>query len=84
MRPVVHGAMMMGNLVVCLFFLRFFRDRRDVLFLLFGIAFALFAMNNGFLALTDAAAESTVGAYVLRLMGFGLIIGAIVQKNRAT
>lgn len=83
MRPLLHGAMAMGNVVVGLFFLRFFRDRRDVLFLLFGIAFWLFAANNTFLALTDAAAESTVSAYVIRLVGFGLIIAAIVQKNRA-
>jgi Family of unknown function (DUF5985) len=83
MRPLLHGAMAMGNLVVGLFFLRFHRDRRDVLFLLFGIAFWLFAANNVVVAFVDAAAEATVGAYVIRLVGFALIIAAIVQKNRA-
>lgn len=74
--------MAMGNVVIGLFFLRFFRDRRDVLFLLFGIAFWLFAANNTLLAVTSAVAESTVSAYVLRLLGFALILAAIVQKNR--
>lgn len=82
MRPLLHGAMAMGNVVVGLFFLRFYRDRRDVLFLLFGAAFSLFALNNVVLARGDAAAEASIGAYVIRLLGFGLIIAAIVAKNR--
>lgn len=82
MRPLLHGALAMGNVIVGLFFLRFFRDRRDALFLLFGTAFWLFAANNTFLALTNVAAESTVIAYVVRLIGFALILAAIVQKNR--
>ncbi len=82
MRPLVHGMMTMGNLVIGLFFLRFYRARRDVLFLLFGVAFWMLAGNNVVLALVDASAEASVGAYVLRLAAFGLIILAIVQKNR--
>lgn len=82
MRPLLHGAMAMGNLTIGLFFLRFYRDRKDLLFGLFGVAFWLFAANNVALAFVDAAAEATVGAYVIRLVGFGLIIAAIVQKNR--
>lgn len=82
MRQLLHGAMGMGNIVIGLFFLRFYRDRKDLLFLLFGVAFWLFAANNLGLAFGDAEAEATVGAYVVRLFGFGLIIAAIVQKNR--
>lgn len=83
MRPLVHGMMTAGNLVIGLFFLRFYRDRRDVLFLLFGVAFWMLAANNAVLAVVAATAEATVGAYVLRLVAFALIILAIVQKNRA-
>ena len=82
MRQVLQGALAMGNVVIGLFFLRFYRDRKDLLFLLFGVAFWLFAGNNFALALSAAQAEATVGAYVVRLIGFGLIIAAIVQKNR--
>lgn len=82
MRPLLHGAMAMGTLVIGLFFLRFFRERKDTLFLLFGIAFWLLAVNHIALAFVAPAAEATVGAYVIRLLAFGLIITAIVQKNR--
>ena len=83
MKPLLHGAMSMGNVVIGLFFLRFYRERRDLLFLLFGIAFALFALNNFVVGVANDVAEASVGAYVIRLVGFALIIAAIVQKNRA-
>ena len=83
MRPLLHGAMAMGNVVIGLFFLRFYRDRRDTLFLLFAGAFWLLSLNNVVLAVVEAASEATVGAYLIRLVAFGLIIGAIVHKNRA-
>ena len=82
MRGLLHGAMAMGTLVIGLFFLRFYRDRRDPLLLLFGIAFWLLAVNHVALAFVTAAAEATVGVYVIRLLAFGLIIAAIVMKNR--
>jgi hypothetical protein len=84
MRPVLHGAIAMGSFVVGLFFLHFYRLRRDTLFALFGAAFWLMAVNNAALGLTDPTAETrTVVLYLLRLLAFVLIIAAIVQKNRA-
>lgn len=83
MRQLVQGATAMGSLVIGLFFFRFYRERRDVLFALFGAAFCLLAVNNVALGLTDVAAEERVYVYVLRLVGFLLILAAIVNKNRA-
>ena len=82
MRPLLQGALAMGLFVVGLFFARFYRERRDMLFALFAGAFWLMAANNAALGLTDAAAETRVGLYVVRLVAFLLIIGAIVVKNR--
>lgn len=82
MRPLLHGAMAMGNVVIGLFFFRFFRDRRDTLFLAFGGAFWLLAGANVALAFVDAKAEATVGMYLIRLLAFSLIILGIVKKNR--
>ena len=82
MRQLLQGATAMGSLVIGLFFFGFYRARRDVLFALFGAAFWLLAVNNIALGLTDAAAESRVYIYVIRLLAFLLIIAAIVQKNR--
>lgn len=82
MRQLLHGAMAMGFGVIGLFFLRFFRDRRDTLFAFFSAAFWLMAANNIALALNDAAAETRVHLYVIRLLAFVLIILGIVVKNR--
>lgn len=83
MRQLLQGATAMGSLVIGLFFLRFYRERRDPLFALFGAAFWLLAVNNIALGLTDAAAESRLYVYILRLCAFLLIIAAIVHKNRS-
>lgn len=83
MRSLLHGALAMGFFVAGLFFVRFYRERRDTLFALFGGAFWLMSANNAALGLSDAAAETRVHLYVIRLIAFLLIIGAIVSKNRA-
>ncbi len=83
MRQLLHGAIAMGAAVAGLFFLRFFRDRRDPLFGYFGGAFLLLGATNFALGVTDAAAETRLGVYGLRLLAFLLIIVGIVQKNRA-
>ena len=83
MRSLINGAVAMGCFVIGLFFLRFYRQRRDLLFALFGAAFWLMAVNHVALGLNDAAVETQLYVYVLRLFAFLLIITAIVQKNRA-
>lgn len=82
MRQLLHGAIAMGCFAIGLFFARFYRERRDALFALFAGAFWLMAANNMALGLSDAAAETRVHLYVIRLIAFLLIIGAIVGKNR--
>jgi len=62
------------------FFLRFWRGTGDRFFLLFAGAFALFAVNR--IGLISTSREHDVWIYVLRLAAFGLIILAIVDKNR--
>src|SRR5688500_1685217 len=47
----LHGATSMGCIVAALYFLRFWRDTRDRLFVLFSIAFAVLAANRAALAL---------------------------------
>ena len=79
---VVSGAITMGYLVVGLFFLRFWRETRDRLFLIFAIAFWILGIQRVALVLTRHMAEGT-GLYLLRLFAFLLILGAIIDKNRA-
>lgn len=76
------GAVAMGSLVAALFFLRFWRQTRDRFFLLFSIAFGLDAVNRVALGLTEVAKEQEPFFYLVRLFTFGLILLAIIDKNR--
>lgn len=77
----MSGAVTLAYLVAGIFFLRFWRRTADRLFLVFGIAFALFALNQGLGSLLAIDNEPTSFIYVLRVVGFLLILGAIVDKN---
>jgi uncharacterized membrane protein HdeD (DUF308 family) len=78
---VLLGGVAMGFLVASLLFLRFWRDTRDRLFLLFALSFALEGVNRAVLALSPSPSEGQPFFYVVRFITFLLIIGAIVDKN---
>jgi len=80
--PLLIGATAMASLVVGLFFLRFWRQTRDQLFLWFAVAFATDAATRVLQGTTHFSDESEPLLYVPRLLTFALIILAIVQKNR--
>jgi len=77
----LSGAVTLGYLVAGAFFLRFWRKAQDRLFLAFGVAFGLLATNQIIATAIDAGDESVVYAYLLRVLGFVLILVAIVDKN---
>jgi uncharacterized membrane protein YeiB len=79
---LVSGAILMGYGVCALFFLRFWRQTHDRLFLVFALAFGLLGLQRLALVLTEPVEESRTGLYVVRLVAFLLILGAIVDKNR--
>ena len=78
----LSGASCVAAAVIALFFLRFWRDTHDRLFLLFGLAFAVFAVNRLLLTLIDDDSEGATLVYVLRALAFAMIAAAIVDKNR--
>jgi hypothetical protein len=75
------GAVAMGFLVASGFFARFWRRTSERLFLAFAAAFALLAVNQVLAAVIEAGDERTPFVYSLRVLGFLLILGAIVDKN---
>ncbi len=83
MIQLLSGAIIAGNLVAALLFLRLWRDSRDRLFGAFAVAFFLFAAQRILLAATTQLGEDTAPLYILRLLGFVVILWAIVDKNRA-
>ena len=79
---VLAGALAMGYGVVALFFVRFWRQSRDRLFLFFSIAFALLGVQRLALSLTSLSDGETIQYYVMRLVAYAIILAAIVDKNR--
>ena len=79
---VISGALVAGYLVVALFFARFWTQSRDRLFAMFSAAFVILAIQRLALALSAAPMEDRTLLYVLRLIAFGVIAFAIIDKNR--
>jgi hypothetical protein len=75
------GAVTLGYFVAGVFFLRFWRKTADRLFLAFAAAFVLLALNQVIATFLEAGDERTVYVYSLRVLGFLLILWAILEKN---
>jgi hypothetical protein len=77
----IAGAVTVAFLVASGFFLRFWRKTSDRLFLAFAAAFLLLALNQGIATFLTAGDERQAYAYVLRVLGFVLILWAVIDKN---
>ena len=76
------GAVAMGFAVAALMFLKFWRRTREGLFLAFAGSFLLLSINHAMLSLTHIPLEERSSLYLVRLVAFLLIIGALVHQNR--
>ena len=77
-----YGIACTGAFCAALFFFRFWRLSGDSFFLWFTASFALLSLQWLVLVSANPDAESRPYYYVLRLIAFVLIIGAVVEKNR--
>lgn len=75
------GALACAYVIAGVFFLRFWRKTRDALFLSFAGAFWLLALNQVIVDRLDVDDERSGLVYLLRVVGFLLILFAIVEKN---
>jgi hypothetical protein len=75
------GAVTLGYAVAAVLFLRFWRRTADRLFLAFSAAFVLLAINQVLAAALEFGDERTPYVYSLRVLGFLLILLAVVDKN---
>lgn len=78
----LDGATAAGCLAVGLFFLKFWRESRDRLFLAFSLALWILALDYTVLGAVPFDTENRAWAFSLRLVAFGLIVIAIADKNR--
>jgi hypothetical protein len=81
---LISGAITMGYAVAGLFFLRFWRETRDRLFLIFTAAFWVLGLQRLALVFSRDMVEDHTVLYLIRLFAFLLILGAIVDKNRSS
>ena len=80
--PILVGVIACASLVAALFFLRFWTHTRDRFFLFFALSFAIEGVNRIVLYLVVGLAEDAPVYYMVRLVAYGLIVAAIVDKNR--
>ena len=81
MIELLSGALVFAYLVSGVHFLQFWRRTRDRLFANFAVAFWLFALNQLAVSIPGAVDETAGSVYLLRVIGFALILVAILDKN---
>lgn len=75
------GAVAMACAVAALLFFRYWRGTRDRLFLWFGASFLVEAVNRTHFALSGQASDDMPLYYSIRLLSYGLILWAVLEKN---
>lgn len=78
----LHGLVAMGLAVSALFFVKYWRQTRDRLFVYFAAAFGLMAIERAAVVFSQLRLENVAWLYVMRLVAFVLIAWAIIDKNR--
>ena len=80
MNDILTGAITMASLVITLFFLRFWRSTGDRFFLYFSLSFLIEGLHRLYSALNNSTEDSPLH-YLIRLVAYGLILWAILEKN---
>lgn len=78
----ILGVIVTASLVASAFFLKFWKQTRDPLFLGFGAAFLIEGLNRLCVLFIDDPQAGNPLIYVIRLMSYLLILAAIAYKNR--
>ena len=81
MPDLVTGMIAMASLIIGLFFLRFWRNTRDRFFLYFALSFGIEGVHRVVTTLTYDEHEDSPLHYLVRLLAYGLILWAILEKN---
>ena len=81
MYDFLTGIATTGFLIAAVFLFRFWKTTRDSFFAILGIAFVLFALNQLGTVLLEVPREEQSWIYLLRLVGFALLLIAIALKN---
>lgn len=75
------GFIVAASLAAALFFLRFWKNTRDLLFLAFTVFFLIQAITQSLVLAYAHPNEGSVGLFLLRLFSVLIILAAILWKN---
>ena len=81
MPDLITGMIAMGSLIIGLFFLRFWRNTKDRFFLYFALSFGIEGVHRIVTTMTYDEHEESPLHYLVRLLAYGLILWAILEKN---
>jgi hypothetical protein len=82
MVEMLAGALVLAYLIAGVHFFQFWRRTGDRLFIHFAVAFWLFVLNQLVTSTPHLSNEAGGYEYLLRVLGFIVIIAGIVDKNR--
>ena len=82
MEEILIGGIAVAALIAGVFFLRFWKSSGDRFFLMFAVAFWIEGAHRIFIYAWAGRDEASPLYYIVRLIAYGLIIAAIVDKNR--
>ena len=78
----LRGIIVTCSVIAGGYFMKFWRQTRDTLFLAFGIAFIVEAANRTTFVFMDSPNTGNTFVYIVRLLTYVLILTTIVKKNR--
>jgi hypothetical protein len=81
MHEFTLGALTMASAAIGFFFLRFWRQSRDRLFLVFATAFFVLAVDWGLRGTCEPTLETRHYFFLVRLIAFVLLVAGIIDKN---
>jgi uncharacterized membrane protein HdeD (DUF308 family) len=78
----LEGIVATCSIAAGLFFLRFWRDTRDSLFLAFSVAFVIEGVNRSARLFFHNPSEASPWVFLVRAVAFLIILAGIINKNR--
>ena len=81
MNDILVGAIAMASLVISMVFTRYWRNTGDRFFLYFALSFAIEGAHRIYSSWARSMLEDSALHYIIRLVAYGLIIWAILEKN---
>lgn len=82
MEILLAGGIATASIIAAMFFFRFWRSTGDRFFLLFALSFLIEGLNRFALYWLAGLDDLSPIYYLIRLIAYGLILAAIIDKNR--